>query len=140
MPMSRLLAGTLLTSWPPTETLPDVASSRPARIRSAGVFPQPAEQRNELAGLDVQGEPVERLDAAVLARQVVEFDRDSVCHSGTPVGKGAVASRAWVRRRPRVTRDRTSSRTKPNSSTARDAATDVGPSVLPIWTIWTCSV
>ena len=30
--------------------------------------------------------------------------------------------------------------TKPNSSTASDAATDVGPSVLPIATICTCSV
>ena len=35
-----------------------------------------AEQRDQLAGFDVQGEPVERLDVAVDPGQVVEFDGD----------------------------------------------------------------
>src|SRR4029077_537955 len=102
-----------------------------------------AEQRDELARLDVQGEPVERLQAAVHPGQVVEFDGNAVRHAETPVeaGTGTTGSTAALpRRRPRVTSDRISSSTKPNSSTASDAATDVGPSVLPIWTIWTCSV
>ena len=41
MPMSRLLAGTLVRSLPPTDTEPEVAWSRPARMRSAVVFPHP---------------------------------------------------------------------------------------------------
>ena len=41
MPMSRLFAGTDVTSRPPTETVPDVASSSPAKMRSAVVLPQP---------------------------------------------------------------------------------------------------
>ncbi|CDP87620.1 hypothetical protein BN975_03473 [Mycolicibacterium farcinogenes] len=41
MPMSRLLAGTALISRPPTSTVPAVASSSPARMRSAVVLPHP---------------------------------------------------------------------------------------------------
>ena len=79
MPMSRLLAGTLVTSTPPTDTVPDVASSRPARIRSAVVLPQPdgPEQRHQFAGLDVQGQTVERFGAAVHPGQVAQFDGDA---------------------------------------------------------------
>ncbi len=41
MPMSRLLAGTLVRSFPPTDTVPDVGWSSPARMRRAVVLPQP---------------------------------------------------------------------------------------------------
>ena len=41
MPMSRLFAGTLVRSLPSTDTVPEVASSSPARMRSAVVLPQP---------------------------------------------------------------------------------------------------
>src|SRR5438105_10147523 len=41
MPISRLLAGTLVTSSPPKTTRPPSVSSRPATSRSAVVLPQP---------------------------------------------------------------------------------------------------
>ena len=72
MPMSRLLAGTSVMSWPPTTTRPASASSRPASSRSAVVLPQPdgPEQGDQLAGLDAQVEAVERVHGAVAAAQV----------------------------------------------------------------------
>ena len=80
MPISRLLAGTPLTSWPPTDTVPDVASSRPARIRNAVVFPHPdgPSSATSSPGCDVQGEAVERLHASIHPGQVVEFDGNAV--------------------------------------------------------------
>ena len=90
---------------------------------------------------DRQGQPVKGLQAAVHPGQVVEFDGNAVRHAETPEGAGVgTAGSAATRRRPRVTNDKMSSSTKPNSSTANDAATDVGPSLLPIATICTCSV
>src|ERR1700728_90330 len=41
MPMSRLAAGIRETSLPSTVTEPESAASKPARIRSAVVLPQP---------------------------------------------------------------------------------------------------
>ena len=41
MPMSRLFAGTSVTSCRPTRTCPESTSSRPASARSAVVLPQP---------------------------------------------------------------------------------------------------
>ena len=41
MPMSRRFAGVRCRSTPATDTVPDVASSNPATIRSAVVFPHP---------------------------------------------------------------------------------------------------
>ncbi len=46
MPMSRLLAGTLVRSLPPTDTVPDVGWSSPARIRRTVVLPQPEGPRS----------------------------------------------------------------------------------------------
>ena len=76
--MSRLLAGTLLRSLPPTLTVPASCRSRPARIRSAVVLPQPdgPEQDDQLARRDVQVEPVEGVHVAVRAAQPRQLDGD----------------------------------------------------------------
>src|SRR4051794_31410788 len=47
MPMSRLLAGTLVMSLPPTVTVPESDVSKPATMRSAVVLPQPDGPSNE---------------------------------------------------------------------------------------------
>ena len=117
------------------------AGEDPQRGRLAAA--RRAEQGDQLTRLDVQGQPVERLDGAVDPGQVVEFDGDSVRHAGAPgCGAGVIGAvaTAAILRRPRVTSERMSSSAKPNSSVASEAATDVGPSLLPIATICTCSV
>ena len=143
MPISRLFAETLVRSLPSTETVPEVASSRPARMRSAVVLPHPgrAEQGDQLTRLDVQRQPVEGLDRAVDPGEVVQLDGNAIRHVGTPgcvavVGAATAGSAPAVSRRlPRVTSARMSSSTKPKTRVASDAATDVGPSLLPISTI-----
>ena len=114
MPMSRLLAGTSVTSRPADDDPAAVdlleAGQRPQRRRLAA--PRRAEQRDQRAGRDVEGEPVERLHLTVGAVQVLEPDGAA---GGAPVltrgdgldGHGVSSRRAgvtartgWLRRRP----------------------------------------
>ena len=59
--MSRRFAASVVMSCPPTRIRPESSRSSPASARSAVVFPQPdgPEQRDQLAGGQLQGQPVQ---------------------------------------------------------------------------------
>ena len=126
------------------DACPTSASSRPARMPQRGglAAARRAEQGDELAGLDVQGEPVEgACTRAVDPAQVVQSDADpSACGRRSSRTGARWTSRPRMRsaraRRPSPSDERCASSTRnANSSTASDAATDVAPSLLPIRTI-----
>ncbi len=76
MPMSRLCTGRSVMSRPATWTRPESGSSKPAIMRSDVVLPQPdrAQQGEELAGGDVERDPVDGQHAAVEGfRHIVEL-------------------------------------------------------------------
>ena len=103
MPMSRLFAGTLVRSCAAHR---DGARGRLVQAgqdaqRRRLAAARRAEQRDELARLDVQGQPVEGLDRAVDPGQVVQFDGNPVRHVGTP---GWVAGVGGLRRTARSDR------------------------------------
>jgi hypothetical protein len=86
IPMSRLLAGTRVMSSPPTSTRPASAVSRPARIRSAVVLPQPDGPSSETnsPGLDEQVEARPAPRHRVRPRQRLEVDAGTGGHALPP--------------------------------------------------------
>ena len=82
-----------MTSSPPTRTVPDVGSLKPAIIRSVVVLPQPdgPEQREELAARDVEVEVVDDGRAAEDLGQAAQADdRTGVAGSLRWSGVGVV--------------------------------------------------
>ena len=71
------VGGTCVTSWSPIRILPDVGCWKPAIMRKVVVLPQPdgPEQRQELAGPDVEVDIAHRCDVA--ARCVLHGGRDA---------------------------------------------------------------
>ena len=156
MPMSRLFAGTSVTSRPPTTTRPPSTSSRPASARSAVVLPQPdgPSSATSAPGATSQGEPVERVHVAVAAVQVLEPDlaagvpsragrrRSSRVLLGGGDGEdGLVGRRRGPRRgagRPRAT-GRGAGRTRTPARPATTATEMLG-SRLPSRLIATCTL
>ena len=78
MPMSRWLAETLVMSRPSTTIRPVSGSSSPAECSQRGRLATAgrAEQRDQLARRELEGQPVQGLDCAVGAMQVEQLHGD----------------------------------------------------------------
>ena len=81
MPMSRLLVGTFVMSWPPTTTRPASASSSPASSRSAVVLPQPDGPSSATSSPGAMGR-----SSPSRARTAPKLRRRSVRRTATPGG------------------------------------------------------
>ena len=143
MPMSRLLAGTRVMSWPPTATRPPSASSSPARIRSAVVLPQPDGPSSATSSPGSMRQRRGRRGRA----------RCRSCGAGPSAGRrrpgwrrrrgrarGWTFSSPWSGGRGGRCRRRTwrTARRNANSSAASETATEIEASRLPSRLIATC--
>ena len=104
-----------------------------------------SEQRDQLAGGDVDGQPVQGVDRAVPAVHVLERDGDAVSVRGDGSGSWSVMRRAprpdgWSRRAAPATRVMTTSRTNAKMRAENETATEMNGSCLPSRKITTWSV